>query len=492
MSEYKHGAYGITEAVSSRLSETAGAAVVVFGTAPVGQVAGGGANVNKPIVVRNIAEARSAFGYSDDWAKYTLCEAFHVFFEVNSIGPLVVVNVLDPATHKKSTETSKSLTPKNGRVVIAGAEDAILDTLTVTGKVLGTDYTAVYDAERKAIVLTEVTAGGLGITALTIKYTEMDASAVSASDVIGSTDDMGLNTGLYAVKNVYNVTGMIPAYLLAPGFSSDVSVHAMMKTLSQKISGHWDAWIFADLPIVNGEGAAITLATAATFKEANGYTAENESVYFPMAKGTDGKKYHLATIAAANFLVMLDAYGDLPYHTASNTGAAVIENLYMGEGNEGRVYDDEIINKYLNKYGINSAAYVSGRWVIWGAHAADYNQDNKSAVNVAETTRMMLYYISNDFQARRNGDVDMPLTANDIASIVSEEQSRLDALVQIGALTYGEAHLNAEMMTHADLVSGDWAFTFNVTTTPLAKSLTAVVNWVEDGFETYFAASSGD
>ena len=100
---------------------------------------------------------------------------------------------------------------------------------------------------------------------------------------------------------------------------------------------------------------------------------------------------------------------------------------------------------------------------------------------------MMLYYISNDFQHRRTRDVDKPLTANDIKTIVAEEQTRLDALVKIGALTYGEVHLNAEADARSDIMNGDYAFTFNVTTTPLAKSLTAVVNWTDEGFVTYYA-----
>ena len=99
---------------------------------------------------------------------------------------------------------------------------------------------------------------------------------------------------------------------------------------------------------------------------------------------------------------------------------------------------------------------------------------------------MMLYYISNDFQDRRTLDVDQPLTPNDIRTIVSQEQARLDALKNIGALTYGVVVLNATAQARADILNGDWQFSFDVTTTPLAKSLKAIVNWTDEGFETYF------
>lgn len=158
----------------------------------------------------------------------------------------------------------------------------------------------------------------------------------------------------------------------------------------------------------------------------------------------------------------------------------------------GRVYDDEIINEYLCKNGIASAAYVAGRWAIWGAHSAEYDQTNKDQINVAETNRMMLAYICNDFQARRPLMVDQPLSRNDIESIVAEEQARLDALVGIGALLYAKATLDAESDNRSDIINGDWLFDFEVTTTPLAKSLKAKVIWVDNGFAVYFGAEEAE
>lgn len=492
MAEYLHGAYGEINAVGNRVSDESLSAIVCIGTAPVHTVEGGASNVNVPILINNIAEARKYLGYSDEWADYTLCEAMHVFFENKGVGPLVFINVLDPATHKKSTKTTGTKTPSNGVITIASAESIILDTVVVkttaqtpVTKVKGTDYTIAYNPDKKTITIQEITSGALGTDALTVEYFEIQVSDVTDSVVVGSSDGLGMNTGVFAVKDVYQVTGYIPAYLIAPGFSSHPTVHAAMYQNSVKINSHWDAYMFVDLPIVNGS-TAITLDTAATFKAANGYNKENETVYFPLATGIDGQTYHLSTLAAANFQELMIAQDGIPYRTASNTACSLIENLYLGEAYAGRIFDDSIINEKLNKNGIASAAYVGGRWAIWGAHSADYNQDNATQINVAETNRMMLYYISNDFQDRRTLDVDQPLTPNDIKTIVSEEQTRLDALLAVGALTYGEVMLNSSAQARADILNGDWQFSFNVTTTPLAKSLKAVVNWTDDGFATYF------
>lgn len=488
MSEaYLHGAYGQTQAAGNRVAAKCQNVMVLVGTAPVHTVVDGASNVNVPILVHDIAEARRHFGYSESWGDYTLCEAMHMFLENKAVGPLVLINVLDPEKHKGEAGTV-SLTPNNGIITIAAAENIVLNSVKVGDLVLNTDYVMSYNFQKKSITIKEVLTGGLGDGAIEITYNTVDPSAVTENDVIGASDGNGLNTGLYAVKNVYQLTGFIPSFLLAPGFSSIPAVHAAMYINSQKINSHWDAWMFVDLPIVDSEGAAITLDSAHTWRKANGYTKENETVCFPMIKGTDGKLYHMSVVRAANFAELLLANDGIPYHTASNTAAPVIGNLWLGEENKGRVYDDEMINKKLCQHGIASAAYIGGRWAMWGAHAADYDTENKNEVNVSETTRMMLYYISNDFQHRRHYDVDKPLSANDVASIVADEQTRLDALVKIGALTYGVASLNADEIARSDMLNGDYVFTFNVTTTPLAKSLTAIVNWVNDGYTTYFAA----
>lgn len=503
MSEYLHGAYGDTQANGNRVSTDSESAIVCIGTAPVHTLAlasGESYPVSKPVLVRNIAEAKKYFGYSDDWAKYTLCEAMHHFFETKGIGPLVFINVLDPtkAAHKSANQTTVSKTPVNNIITIADAESVILESVKVqtiveegdpTVKVKGTDYSIAYSAAKKTITITGITT--LGTDALNVVYDTIDATGVTSDDVIGTTDNLGTNTGIFAVKNVYQLTGVIPAYMIAPGFSSVPTVHAAMYQNSQKVNGHWDMWIFADLPLLNGS-TPLTMDTIVTWKNSNGYNHPNETVYFPMIAGTDGKKYHLSVIAAANFLELLGENEGIPYHSASNTDAPIVAKLWMGDSAVDKLFDDEIINEKLNKNGIASAAFVGGRWAIWGAHAASYNQNDADYVNVAETALMMLYYVSNDFQARRPRNVDKPMTANDIASIVAEEQNRLDGLKAMGALIYGEAALDADSIANSDVYSGDFVFEFRVTTTPLAKSLKAVVTWVDDGFSTYFATGESD
>lgn len=486
MSGYIHGAFGQITENGNRVSQKSRSAFIYVGTAPVHNVTGGAAYVNKPVLVENIGEAMRYFGYSDEWDKYTLCEAMHVHLVKYGVGPLVLINVLDPEKHKAESGGTKSVTPENGRLVITDAQDIILDSVEVAGKKAGEDYAISYDRAKRLIVIRESVKGALGAEALNVTYDLIDASKVTAQDVIGLDDNAGVTTGIAAVRSVYQLTGYIPSFLAAPGFSGDKAVNQAMSEAAKGINGHFWAWVLSDLPVVNQEGDTITMDGAAAYKKANGYNMENGKVYFPLGDGVDGKKYHLSVLGAASLNRLLIENDGIPYKTDSNTECSLIKNIYLGEEAAGRVYDDRLINEKLGSEGIASAAYVGGRYVLWGAHCADYDQDSKNEVNVADANRMMLYYLINDFQHRRARDVDKPLSANDIASIVAEEQARLDALVKMGALTFGEVFVNAERMARSDVFSGDYMFTYRVTTTPLAKSLTADIAWVSDGYAAYF------
>ena len=120
--------------------------------------------------------------------------------------------------------------------------------------------------------------------------------------------------------------------------------------------------------------------------------------------------------------------------------------------------------------------------MIWGMQAASYNHETGDAINVFDTVRMMLYYLTNDFQYRRNANIDKPVTLNTLKTIASEEQARLDALIGAGALLYGKATVEALRIDGSDIYSGDFRIRFEVTTSPLMKSITGTAVWTDAGF----------
>ena len=483
---YLHGAYGQTIANSDKVSAQSKTAPIYVGTAPVHTIADGKKNINEPILVTSFAEAARLFGYSEDWASYTLCEAMYAHFSLNGIAPLILINCLNVEACKDSIGKTVNDTPVNGRIVISDAGDAILDSVVVGALVKGTDYNIGYDYATNQIIISQTVPGSLGTSELAIAYDVVDPSKVTVADIKGNTDGEGYTTGLHVIKDVYQATGFIPSMLLAPGFSCDPDVHKEMLALSEKVNGHWDLFLYVDIPLLDG-ATKITMETAYTWKVAKGYTAVNEKVFFPKCIGTDGRIYHISVLACANKQVLDAAANGVPYQSSSNTAAPVIRNLYFGDSDKELRIDDATINEKLNKNGIASAAYTGGKWVVWGTHVGQYDQENANKTNVFETTMLMLYYISNDFQHRRAKEVDQPMTKNRISQIVAEERTRIDALVSTGALIYGAVYLATSGNDVADMQNGDFKIKFDVTTTPLCKSMTALVNWTDKGFETYFA-----
>ena len=97
---YKHGVYVSENAtsLSAPLESTAGL-IVAVGTAPVNTVGNPAGAVNVPILANNYAEAVAAVGFSNDFESYTLCDAIAAAFQVVGAGPMVLINVLDPAKH---------------------------------------------------------------------------------------------------------------------------------------------------------------------------------------------------------------------------------------------------------------------------------------------------------------------------------------------------------------------------------------------------------
>lgn len=67
---------------------------------------------------QSYAEAVAALGYSDDWEKYPICEAIYSQFKLYGVAPVVFVNVLDPAKHKKSV-AEQNYPVADGKVLLS-------------------------------------------------------------------------------------------------------------------------------------------------------------------------------------------------------------------------------------------------------------------------------------------------------------------------------------------------------------------------------------
>lgn len=136
MAEYKHGTYGeFSESISMDAAKAFTAPIYV-GIAPVNLIRGYVNAVNTPVKLTDFESVKRLMGYSSNWNNYDLCEAFFLHFNnpAGNVGPIVAINVLNPAVHKKAVDTTTTLTFTNGRATIE-SDTIILDTLVLADKV---------------------------------------------------------------------------------------------------------------------------------------------------------------------------------------------------------------------------------------------------------------------------------------------------------------------------------------------------------------------
>lgn len=491
---YKHGAYGTIGGSVVSSANKATAAPVIVGTAPVNLIRGYATAgiINKPVRLANIS-AKNTIGYSSDWSSFTLNEVVSAFFDnaKGNIGPIYVINVLDPDTHREEEKTTVSLSFTNGRAYIE-SDTIILDTFALEDKVEGTDYNLSYNFITGKLAITSVDSSNKLTGSIDASYYEVDPEAVKVEDIIGTVTDDGEYTGLQAAALLYPQLNVITNLLAAPGWSEKPAVYEALVEFSQQINGHWYAFTFADLPLVASGVAVDTREKAITWAAANGYDSMFAKIFWPQAKTKNGELYHLSTLALVEAIRTDMSHDGVPMETCSNKSIPVAAQ-YFGSTSTNQGYDQNQANE-LNAKGITTLAAWAGEYVIWGPHTAafeageDGNAENDvDAMAIFDTNVRMQEYILNSFQERWGSTVDEPMNKNLKDTILEQEQQKLDALTSQGALLGNPTveFLETENST-SDLMNGNFKWNFVDTPTPPAKSLTAEVAYSDAGFSTYF------
>lgn len=215
MAEYFHGVSTrqVDTSVSTPVTADSGIAFVV-GAAPAHTVGG---SVNDPIMCQSYAEAVAAMGYSDNWGNYPICEAIYAQFKLYGVSPVVFVNILDPAKHKKSV-SEQNYAVTDGKVLLP--LEALKDTVKVTDYTAGEDFDLFYEGEN---LILEVIEGGSipeRTGELTIAFDAVDPSKIAEKDIIGGFEvSTKKYSGLELIDKVFPKYGIVCDMILAPGWS---------------------------------------------------------------------------------------------------------------------------------------------------------------------------------------------------------------------------------------------------------------------------------
>lgn len=485
---YRHGTYGeVGDSItgSTRQSSTN---VIYIGKAPINLVKGYKDKnlVNSFIELIDKPDAHSKIGYSDNWDNFTLSEVVSAHFDnrKGNIGPIYVVNVLDPAIHKKAEKTTKQIAFTNGRAEFA-SDTIILDSIALAEKVLDTDYTVDYNFTKGTVILQSLQEEPI-TGSVTCSYDEVDTVLIAENDIIGTVTANGEYSGIALLELFNRETNKIPNLLAIPGYMDNPKVYSAAVTAANAVDEQWQCFVCCDLPIVAGDEKIDTIEKVLDWKEKNNYKSERAKSCWPMAKDSQtGRIYHGSVLMVTEFMRQDAENEGIPKDTCSNKEVPVTEP-YFGKDSKTKGYGRKNANK-LNEKGITTFLRNNGKWVLWGGHtdAFEYGTEMDARV-IFDTYVRMLYHIVNDFQVKYADDIDKGLSLQRKDSIINEEQEFLDYLVAIEALVgLPKVLFLAKENTTTDIMNGDFDFDIPVTVTPQGKSYKAKVYYTDDGLKSY-------
>ena len=481
---YQHGAFGLLGDSVAQSAIQAGTVPVYVGLAPVNLIKNYAENglINLPVKLSNLLNSQKTVGYSTDWEKFSLCEAIGAHFDnkLGNIGPIYVVNVLDPDKHRKAEATQFTVSFTNG-VAEFVSDTVILDTIALGEKVQDVDFTVSYNFTSGKVILTSIASTQLE-GQLSGSYFEVDTTAITEDDIIGAEVD-GVYSGIKAVSLLYTKENQVANLLSCLKYNTNKKVYNAMATFCNGINGHWQAYFVADIPIKDGEEVIDTFAKARTWRDTNGYDSERSEIFYPMAYDNATERvYHTSTLAIVEYMRIDQEHDSIPMESCSNKEIPVTKQ-YFGADSKNQGFDQVTASAELNAYGISTLVFWGGSWVLWGGHTAKYKFGKDIDVRAIDSHYMrMLFHCINGFQRRQASKIDKPFNIQLRDSILNEEQEIIDGYIAVGALLPGSKiiFLASENST-SDMINGDFKFDLPITVTPRAKSLTGTVYYTDEG-----------
>jgi hypothetical protein len=313
----------------------------------------------------------------------------------------------------------------------------------------GEDYAVFYEDGNCYV---EVLAGGAmetdKATSATVSYSVVDFTLDDIKKkIIGGTDaKTGAATGLELMDKSYFKDRVLPDIIIAPGFSQDADVAAVMATKAQSFSTVFRAIAICDLD----SSKATNCQEAQEIKEGSAsYRQQNQLVCWPLL-GNGERIFHYST-QLAGLMGSTDADHDgVPSEPISNKTLQA-DCAKLADGTE--ILLDLSQANYLRGQGIITTLNFVNGFTSWGAYNACYpvNTDPKDCyTNVSR----MFTYVCNSVVLTYWSQIDQKLTPRLAASIVDELNYWLNGLVNSGHLLGARCELKSEENSTEDLMAG--------------------------------------
>ena len=458
----------IDTSVITPVESSAGLRVVV-GTAPVNLLEDPAAAVNTPIIAYSFSEGAEKIGYSDDFDAYTCCEVLDATFRVFNVGPVIFINVLDPATHVKSYSSTATVTGGVASVAVTGI---LMASLTITGgeQTLdkGTDYLAEFDETGGVTITLLDTAKTAGLTSLTVAASQLDPSAVTAADIIGGYNAAtGVEKGIEVIRQIYPKLGMVPGLLLAPKWSATPTVAVALAAKCEDLNGLFTCECVIDMDTTT----ATKYTDLKTAKEAMGVVNAHAILCWPKVKLGD-KVYNYSSVWAAMAAYTDTGNGDVPFKSPSNE---IINMSAAVTASGAEVLLDIPQAEVVNSYGIVTAINDNG-WRAWGNSTSIYPSSTDPKDRWIACRRMMSWY-RNHFILTYKQKVDDPISYRLIEALVTSESIYLNSLQAVGSIAGGEISFNEDENPITQILDGHIIFHTRLGLWPPAEYIENIIEF---------------
>ena len=473
MANYKHGVYASEQptTMSAPVAGTAGLQVVI-GTAPVNMLKDPASAVNAPKLVATYAEAVAAMGYSPDFKNFTICESISASFQVMGVAPMVLINVLDPAKHKKAlAETEVQI---NSGVAVLEVQGVLLDGLVVkagdTALTAGEDFTTAWNSDGTLNIVVIPGGNAAKATALTVSGNQLDPSMVTDAEIVGSVDvNTGKETGMEVLRQVYPLLSMIPGLVIAPRFSKHPTVAAALQAKTKGLNGVFKCNCI--VAIDSSATGATKYADVKKTKEAQAVSDPN--AYAVWLYGKIGDVIYSGSALAAALTAYTDVQNDDTPNVSPSNKTVNITAACLEDGTE-VLLDQEQAN-IVNSYGVATWLNMNG-FRLWGNNSAAYpgTTDPKDRWF---SVRRFLNWAANTFILTYFSKVDSPANKRLIEAIVDSENVRGNGFVARGVCARYETVFNEDENTTADLLDGKLTFHQYITPFTPAEDIEDIIEF---------------
>ena len=463
---------------------------VAFVTAPVHLSEDPYAVTNKPELLFTYADAVRKFGFSmrpEIWDNYTAPQMIFSQFALYAVAPLVLVNVLDPKIHNERV-MGESLT-LDGYSGILEVDGVLIDTVRVQGYEEGKHYALSFNRDGFVVVnaFEDITGGVEQNKTLTLSFTKLAPEKVDLYDVIGGYDMASdRNLGLEIVEDIFPDFRLIPGQLLAPGFSSDPVVAAVMETKGGNINGHFSCITLCDMPtlVENGAGQMVRhrFTDVPAWKNRNNFTSTRQINCWPMLR-LGNQKYYYSTQLAGRIGRTDFENRHVPYRSPSNQRLE-INGICNANGDEIKLNINQ--SNFLASQGITSAINWTQGWVSWGGRTGAF-PGTTDPKDVQISIRRMFDWVGNTIVLTHWRKVDAPLTRRRVETILDSIGIWFNGLASQEFILGGRIELLPGDNPKTDLLDGFIRFRIHIAPPPPMEAAEFIMQYDPDYLQTLFA-----